>query len=771
MKACGSASPAWVFSVISGVRHVVTGPRRPLPLGKGVGNTLIAFAAYTVVFLVWSWLGPGFGQSILSAGGTLAFLPLNVGAIYWLWRASQNTSHTDGERAGLRLFALMYTLAAIGNVGWAIEAVLVDVDPRYGFANSLYIACNVVGIAAAQRFPVAPRGVTELRKFLIDVACVVLSIGALVWTFVVARVSWSTIEPWHFTVDLGYAVTSIVLLAVLAQLIMRQAADERHHDFTLLASAILIKVAVDLVVALEMRGRVSAMNAWASAISPAMYVLIIYSAARSATRVGVDETVARPPSLNPISLLPTVSAFAVFSALIWAARNRRTEPLGVLISVAVLLNVLFVIRQTISLRENARLAAAQAESERRARSEEIAREAQKLEAISRLTGGIAHDFNNLLTTVLANSEFALLDLKEADKGYAEVSDIRAAAVRGADLIRQLLAFSRKSITAPVLLQPAAIVRDLHAMLDRLVGPDHSVAIDLPADLGAVVADRGQIEQILVTLVTNAREAMPNGGTITISGRNVIVRDSESVPLSVTSGAFVTLSVRDTGTGISREVRDRIFEPFFTTKPLGKGTGLGLASTYGIMRQSSGGVTLESEAGEGACFTLYWPRVTVPQELIVPAPPAVSDDAPDAQGEMIVLVEDEPAVREVARRILSMSGYNVLTAADAVQARAIFAQYGSAIALLITDVMMPGEKGPALATALRKSWPALPVILMSGYTDADLTAFRGDGPGDAFVQKPFTHAELLSNVQLLLKAKPVQSSVGMGGPSSKPTTAD
>jgi CheY-like chemotaxis protein len=304
----------------------------------------------------------------------------------------------------------------------------------------------------------------------------------------------------------------------------------------------------------------------------------------------------------------------------------------------------------------------------------------------------------------------------------------------------------------VQLQPDLILRDMERLLARLAGDRSTLVLDLAADLGQVKADRGQLEQVLANLVTNARDAMPNGGTVTITGRNVTLDGETAAALALPVGAYVALAVADTGVGIAAEVRAHIFEPFFSTKARGKGTGLGLASSYGIMRQSNGGIRVDSEVGRGSTFTLYLPRLTT---VSIPTPVSVTPmpaDSRRGRGETILLVEDEAAVRQVTRRMLVAEGYTVLTAPDAAAARAIVTTHGGEIALLITDVMMPGDSGIELAEGLRQTAPGLDVIFISGYADTECPDGVRSARGNDFVQKPFTGAELLSRVESRLSRR-------------------
>ena len=729
----------------------VAEPSRELALTSPsvpTGRSWIVFAAFAAVLITYHWCFDGVISIVSTAVGGLGFLPLNLGAIYWLWRASRNTAHATGERSGLRWLAVMFALTAIGNAGYAFDDIVRGHNPTYGWTNVPYLLSYIVGAFALGRFPIAPRGLVEWRKLLLDVACVVIAISALVWTFVVSPVKWQ-MQTNELAITIAYPVACIILLAYVGRLLLRQAANQQYNDFALLGVALFVQCTVDLVLELDFANAGSPVTSWAAAICPAAYVLIIFCAERSTQRTESGPKTPPDPSLNPINLLPTVAGVAVYAVLIWAAQSAQRQPLGVLVAAAIALNVLFLAKQAIAVRENASLLAARVEAESRARYEERAREGQKLEAIGRLAGGIAHDFNNLLTTVLANSEFALTRMRPDDIAHEEVSDIRSAAMRGADLIRQLLAFSRKSVVTPVRLQPDLVLRDMERLLERLAGDRCRLLIELPTDLGLVQVDRGQLEQVMANLITNARDAMPDGGAIVISGRNMTLTDSSAAALSLPPGDYVSLDVQDTGVGIAADLRGHIFEPFFSTKARGKGTGLGLASTYGIMRQSNGGIEVQSEPGHGSCFTLYLPRVYVDAVVRPPVTATVKAAVRDAHGETLLLVEDEAAVRQVTRRMLVSEGYNVLTASDAVAARALFELHGDDIALMISDVMMPGESGTDLAARVRERWPQLAVIFISGYSNSELPD-EGVGSADDFIQKPFTGAQLLARVDARLR---------------------
>jgi PAS domain S-box-containing protein len=375
--------------------------------------------------------------------------------------------------------------------------------------------------------------------------------------------------------------------------------------------------------------------------------------------------------------------------------------------------------------------------------EEQLRQAQKMEAIGRLAGGVAHDFNNLLTTVLASSDLALTQVPPSHPARGDLEEIQHAAERAAALTGQLLAFSRKQVVEPRVLDLGKVVQDTVRMLERLVGERVRVVPLLAPDLGPVRADRAQLEQVLLNLAVNARDAMPNGGVLTIEAENVEFAAPRHTPfMELPAGRYVLLAVADTGHGMDDETLRRVFEPFFTTKDRGKGTGLGLASVYGIVRQSGGSITVESGEGEGARFVIYLPRASGP---VPQAEEPAGGIAPAGSG-TILLAEDEAALLSVAQRILQNIGYTVLTAPSAEEALDVAGRHPGKIDLLLTDVIMPGESGPTLAARLARQRPGLRVLFMSGYAGDELGVHGVLDPSVELLQKPFTAQELATRVR-------------------------
>jgi PAS domain S-box-containing protein len=370
--------------------------------------------------------------------------------------------------------------------------------------------------------------------------------------------------------------------------------------------------------------------------------------------------------------------------------------------------------------------------------EEQLRQTQKMEAVGQLAGGIAHDFNNILAVIIANAGLALDELGADHPPAADLGEIEAAASRAAGLTRQLLAFSRKARREVKQLALNTVVTNVEKMLSRIVGEDIKISAHLEANLAAIEGDVGQLEQVLMNLVVNARDAMAGGGRITIATANTTIDDVQAAMLDVRPGRYVTLSVSDTGCGMDEAVRSRIFEPFFTTKEVGKGTGLGLSTVFGIVKQSGGGIAVQSEVGRGTTFHVYFPRIETGAEEV---PQATRFVAQRGSGTVLV-VEDDAQLRLVVRRYLAKWGYTLLEAPNGQAALEIARTHDGPIDLLLTDLVMPEMDGRSLSTRVLETRPTTRVVFMSGYTEHPTLHSARIGPEDHFMQKPFT-AQVLS----------------------------
>jgi two-component system, cell cycle sensor histidine kinase and response regulator CckA len=384
----------------------------------------------------------------------------------------------------------------------------------------------------------------------------------------------------------------------------------------------------------------------------------------------------------------------------------------------------------------------------RRRLEEQLRQAQKMEAVGRLAGGVAHDFNNVLTAIFGYADLLNEELPEGHQARQDLDEIRKAAQRASTLTRQLLAFSRQQVLQPMVLSLNDLVEDIQNMLMRLIGEDVQLRLGLTPDAGNVRADAGQVQQVLMNLVVNARDAMPKGGKLLVETANAdLTEQYAELHQPVVPGRYVMLAVSDTGTGMDAETRVRIFEPFFTTKEKGRGTGLGLSTVYGIVQQSGGYIWVYSEPGRGTTFKLYFPRVDAPADTPAPAREAVTLTGT----ETILLAEDDEMLRPLSKGLLERLGYRVLDAEDASRALALARAHPGPIQLLVADVVMPGASGRELARRLTESRPDTKVLYVSGYTDDAIVHHGMLEAGLNFLQKPFTPAVLARKVREVLDA--------------------
>ena len=451
----------------------------------------------------------------------------------------------------------------------------------------------------------------------------------------------------------------------------------------------------------------------------------------------------RPPEDVP-QLRARIRRAAEFGSIVSVGEARHRKKDGTVFDVHVTSSALLFagrpasLAMAIDITERKRAAAALEKLESQLR------QSQKMEAIGQLAGGVAHDFNNLLGVIIGYSELLLRDISPGSPAQRRLNEVRSAAERAADLTKQLLAFSRRQVLQPRVVDLNAAVSETVTMLSRVIGENIEVATSLAPDLRRVMADPAQIHQVILNFAVNARDAMAGGGRLSLATRNVEIAPGDAGHPDVPPGSYVLLLVGDTGHGMPREVLDHMFEPFFTTKEKGRGTGLGLATVYGVVTQSGGHVAVESDVGRGTTFKVYLPFADH-------AP--VPDLAPARKGsrpsETVLLVEDAAPLREMVQEILEAEGYAVLSAEDAEKALQVAAAHGGAIALAITDVVMPGMSGPEVAARLVALRPGLRVIFMSGYTDEAIGNAGVLDAGTHFIQKPFSADALLRKVREVL----------------------
>jgi nitrogen-specific signal transduction histidine kinase len=384
-------------------------------------------------------------------------------------------------------------------------------------------------------------------------------------------------------------------------------------------------------------------------------------------------------------------------------------------------------------------------TDRRALEEQLL-QSRKMDAIGRLAGGIAHDFNNLLTVIQGYSDFIIAGSAPGDEHREDAQEIRDAAARAALLTQQLLAFGRKQVRHPRVIDLNAVVEEMSRMLRRLIGEDVELDLRLARDAGAVFADAGQLQQVLMNLAVNARDAMPNGGRLTIeTGRLAVERETPAQPAPIAPGEYARLTVRDTGTGMTPDVLARAFDPFFTTKEVGKGTGLGLSTVYGIVTQSSGHLRVDSAPGKGTAFEIVFPHAG---DAAAPAATPAVTRLPRGAG-TILLVEDDSLVRRLVAGVLERAGYRVIVAASADDALSLAAAHDGPIDLVVTDIVMPGRPGPELVARLEAARPGIRTLYVSGYADDMVARYGVTEERVSFLAKPFSPEELARRVRELL----------------------
>jgi PAS domain S-box-containing protein len=388
-------------------------------------------------------------------------------------------------------------------------------------------------------------------------------------------------------------------------------------------------------------------------------------------------------------------------------------------------------------------------TEKRVLEEEL-RQSQKLEAIGRLAGGVAHDFNNLLTVIIGYTDMLRAAIRQGSREREAINEVALAAERASSLTRQLLAFSRRQVLTPEALDLNQSIRKIQPMLSRLIGENIQIITELEEGLWRVSADPGQIDQIIVNLSVNGRDAMASGGTLTIRTANANLTDEYSAGhLGVTPGAYVQMVVSDTGHGMDAETRAHIFEPFFTTKEAGRGTGLGLATVYGIIKQSGGDIWVYSEVGIGTSINVYLPRLTAEEEKPEQAPARI----PQQGTESVLLVEDEESLRKLVTQLLEVAGYHVRAVTNADEAFQICSDPDVAIDLLLTDLVLSKGTGWEIASKALQVRPSLKILFMSGYSEGTVFGGRSLETGVNFIQKPFSGTDLRSRIRQVIESTP------------------
>ena len=684
-----------------------------------------------------------------------AFLP-----IYWIaaalaWLASGSPALDARRRQGWRLIAVACALLACNN---ALFVASRNVGSFPGQDLVIGVVVPLLWYAAMfaglSRLPRAVESGLERATFWLDAATVLFS-GTVILLYVFAHTPGesSTGSPFGVLTTIGFpALNGAVIFAAIV-VILRPGHGVSRSAIGLLAAGLALVVVADLAYGRADAAGAHRPGAWYEPLYLLSACVTVAAAQLQRERATHEDGAPRQFALasTSSSLLPYAAVLGAVLAVVLEVGDRWPTPLGKMVIAAVALTGLVMARQLIARRHLAALAAAeQARLTRQAALELQLQQAQKLEAVGLLAGGIAHDFNNILGAIRATAELA------ADAGPAvreDMDDIIRAVDHGASLTRQLLAFGRRDAVQVQRLDLRDVVRDMDAMLRRVVSKEIVLRVTLAGDAVPVEMDRAQVEQVLLNLAINARDAMPAGGTLTVSVGSTAV-DAPTAVLS--EGAYATLVVADTGHGMPPDVIARMFEPFYTTKPRGRGSGLGLSTVYAIVSRAGGTIDVTSTVGHGATFVVLLPLAATPdaeaqREAALP-PPLAQPDAPPGR-EVVLVVDDESSIREAVDRFLSRKGYVVQRAADAAEALALLSSPAQRVYLLLTDLTRPGMNGRTLVERARTLDPDLRVICMSGYAEHADAAGDGTVPFANYIEKPFSLDTLARLVRSTLDAPP------------------
>ena len=681
--------------------------RRPLPLA--IVATLIAFGAACVATPL--------PRDARSAAIDIGWLLLSALCGAAAWQSSRDAANRH-IRTSLRCFAAGATVWALGQLVWTYQEVVQDLEsPVFQLADMGFLVALplfVVGVLAWPRVPIKWQLGTILDFALITGFALLFG-----FEFMVEPLMRQNGDSLGLTYALVYPPVEAILFGCVVGVLLLDHWRERRR-IELIALGLLLILVGDA--GYTYLGDDYVTGGWLDPLWGVGFAAVAFAAAAPAAWRDRSGWV----SERAMAVAPSAALFVVALFGIGVAASGR-PPLGPVERIAIFTLVLLL-----ALRQGYTQLRLRDQMEEQRRLEQQLQHAQKLEAVGRLAGGVAHDFNNILTAISGYSELALQQLAPDHPVRGDIDEVRRAAHRASELTRQLLAFSRRQVLAPQVVDLNAIVLEAQRMLCRLLGPEVGLKTALSDAPPLVRADPGQLEQVITNLVLNARDAMPAGGSVRIE--------------TAVAGDTVRFTVEDDGVGMEDDTRERIFDPFFTTKEPGKGTGLGLAMVHGIVTQSSGSIAVDSAPGRGARFEIAFP-LAAPE---APEPDRSELARAEAGTERVLVVEDEPAVRDLARRILELEGYAVVTAESGEEALRLWDELGPVDALL-TDVVMPGLGGRELAATLSSRFPGLRVVLMSGYTQ---DAEQLDGllaSGAAFVEKPFTSSALASEVRNVLDA--------------------
>lgn len=708
----------------------------------------IAVAASLAIVVVFTLASQGRGPDESPATTALfatAFLPIYWIAAWIAWSASRAPELDAIGRRAWRLIALAHALLASNNVVFYVSRRLAPFPGDEALIALVLPALWYAAIfAALGQLPRSMTSSLERATFWLDAATVLFSgLLILIYVFTHTPGQSSFASPLVAVTTIGFPALSAAVIFAAIVVFLRPAHGVSREALGLLAASVAVTVIADLAYSRAFAIGAHRPQSWYEPLYLIAACLAVASAQIQRERPGAGGEWSVGFGSIGSSILPYSAVLAAVIVVLLEIGDQWRTRLGAIGVGVAFLTTLVMARQLLSRRHVALIAAAERERlERQAALELQLQQSQKLEAVGLLAGGIAHDFNNILMAIRGTAELAAdggPDLKE------DMREITRAVDHGVSLTRQLLAFGRRDAVQVKRFDLRDVVRDMEAMLRRLLARQVEVRVTLPPDEIAVEMDRGQVEQVLLNLAINARDAMPSGGTLQVS---VATMTTEKAGV-VAPGGYAVMSVADTGTGITPEVKARIFEPFYTTKPRGRGSGLGLATVYSIVSRAGGTINVDTIVGKGTTFEVLLPlaeRLDALATTVTAEAPGGATKAARPSKESVLVVDDEAALRDVIARYLSRIGYRVMTAANGVDALAVLSGDGR-IDLLLTDITMPGMGGIELIERTRDRHPEMRVICMSGYAEPDTIPV----PQANYVRKPFGLATLARLVRSTLDA--------------------
>lgn len=712
----------------------------------------------------------------------VAYLVPNLVASGLFWVAARRTHDAPRTRRALGLMALQSIVTAVASsIWWYVDVIQHGNAVASVWANAVYLSSYAILLAALFSFQSRPRVNLEWWKLAMDAAIVLLCGAVEIWFFVLGQgmvLHQHTSSP---GLAMAYPLADLLALVGITTVALRPSRQITRPLQWLIISQ-LICIMGDLIYATTYLVVPSPLGFGGGLTSDLLtglsYAVLVASAegfchglAPAAPVAPADASTVE--DVQPVRPLPYIGSGAVLALLTFVAWQSRPSTLGTLIMATLPLPLVLAARQFIAVRQNARLlterAERTAEARLRTQLQDQLMHSQRLEAVGQLAGGVAHDFNNIMTAISTNAELAVAAIASDSPAREDLAEIRVAVGRASALTRQLLAFSRRQVLHPRVLDLNSVITGCERMLGRLIGEQLEIEQVLADAVPSILADPGQLEQVLVNLVVNARDAMPTGGRITVETGPVTIDAEQAAALTAMHpGSYVRLAVRDTGVGMDTLTAARAFEPFFTTKPQGKGTGLGLSTVYGIVKQSGGYIYVDTAPDRGATFNIYFPLATGPALPATVGEPVDDSSIVPRGAETILVVEDESGVRAATTRALRHQGYRVLEATDGIHGLAVSVDHQGPIHLVVSDVVMPHMAGPMMVERIRRQRVEIKALFISGYAapHAGEVAEQAD---IAVLEKPFTLTALVRRVRDVLDQPPREAANSTHPVAERPQT--